>query len=652
MKKTKILISLFLWILFSYIYMQNFQFLENINNKFTDIFFSIRGEQKPSNQIVIVDIDEKSLTLMKGFSRDKLATMIDNLSDANASVIGLGMVFPEISENSPKVVLSKLGLDYSKAQDYDDVLSKSLKHSNVVGGYVFDFSSAIVKGKIPNIPFVMVQKGYDKKEYLPKAKGIISNINILQNSTNSSGFFNMISDEDGVTRSAPLVVKYKDILYPSLSLEIVRTFWKRKQVIVDYSSPGINSISLDDYSIPTDRFGRLMVNFKATSQSYMHISASKIYTNSFNKVLIKDKIVLIGASTSRYHDLRATPLDSTFSALEIHANVIDNILNHDFLTKPNSIELLDIGLLFIILSLIVIFSMYGAVKSTIFSLCITFGFFIVAYFLFVDFGLVLNIVFPLVGSFVLYSILTSIHYINEVRLKNGINNKLIKEMQNRQNIIQAEVTQKTKELQKAVDEKTILLRELHHRVKNNLQLILSIIRLQQHEQKDEKIDKEFEKLQSRIRSIAKTHEILCDNDDISNVDMREYIGELCEEMESGFIDDNIDINIEVVATLPLRQAVYVGLVINEIMSNSIKYAFGKDGGKIYIYLAKIKEEHVLRISDNGRGYKEDSIKDNSLGLKLVEALVINQLEGSIKVQLDNRFGYTIKFKVSEREPKE
>jgi len=122
MKKTKILISLFLWILFSYIYMQNFQFLENINNKFTDIFFSIRGEQKPSNQIVIVDIDEKSLTLMKGFSRDKLATMIDNLSDANASVIGLGMVFSEISENSPKVVLSKLGLDYSKAQDYDDVL--------------------------------------------------------------------------------------------------------------------------------------------------------------------------------------------------------------------------------------------------------------------------------------------------------------------------------------------------------------------------------------------------------------------------------------------------------------------------------------------------------------------------------------------------
>jgi len=118
-------------------------------------------------------------------------------------------------------------------------------------------------------------------------------------------------------------------------------------------------------------------------------------------------------------------------------------------------------------------------------------------------------------------------------------------------------------------------------------------------------------------------------------------------MESSFIDENIDINIDVAATLPLRQAVYVGLVINEIMSNSIKHAFGEDGGEIYIYLAKIKDEYILRISDNGKGYENNSFKDNSLGLKLVEALVVNQLEGSIKVQSDNRFGYVIKFKVSK-----
>lgn len=645
MKKTKIIISLLVWMLFSYMYTQNFQFLENINNKFTDIFFSLRGAEKPSERIVIVDIDEKSLTQMEGFSRDKLAIVIDNLADA--SIVGLGMTFPRKDKNSPKVVLENLGLDAQDVPDYDAILSKSLQKSLIVGGYVFDFSSTTIKGKIPNFPFVMIKKGYYKKEYLPEAKGIISNIGLLQDSLSSSGFFNIISDDDGVTRSVPLLVKYNDILYPSLSLEIVRAFWRKKQITVDYSSPGINSISLDNYAIPTDRFGRLMVNFKGTSKTYKHISASKIYTKSFDNNLIKDKIVLIGSSTSRFHDLRATPLDSTFSGIEVHANVIDNIISHDFLTKPNSIEILDIAIMFIIFLILVSFSMYGAVKNTVLSIIITSGFFVVAYLLFVIFGLILNIVFPFVGGFILYSILTSLHYINEVKLKTNINNQFLKEMENRHDIVQAEVTQKTHELQKAVDEKTVLLRELHHRVKNNLQLILSITRLQQHDQKDQRINEEFGKLQNRIKSIAKTHEILCDNDDISNVDMSEYIGELCEEMESSFMQENIDINIDVKATLPLRQAVYIGLVINEIMSNSIKHAFCKDGGEIYIYLAKIKESYILRIGDNGKGYEDKSFTEGSLGLKLVEALVVNQLEGSIKVQSDNRFGYVIKFKVSK-----
>ena len=645
MKKAKFLTALFVWILFSYVYTQNFQFLENINNKFTDIFFSLRGIQEPSSKIVIVDIDEKSLSSMKGFSREKLAQIVDNLTKAKVSIIGLDMAFPEPDRNSPKVVLETLGLDAQNVKDYDEILATAFKKSHLVSGHIFDFSSTNVKGKIPNTSSVIIQKGYTGQEYLPEAKGLISNISLLQDSTTSSGFFNMISDEDGVTRSVPLLIKYKGAIYPSLSLELVRTLWKNSMITIDYSSAGISAVLLDNYAIPTDRFGRMMIDFKGTSKSYRHISADKIYNNNFETKDLKNNIILIGSSTSRFYDLRATPLDSTFAGVEIHANVIDNIINSSFISKPSWIEFVDIGLLFIILMLLVSFSMYGAVKNTLLSTFLISGFYIFAFMLFVNFGLILNILFPLVASFVLYSILTSLHYINEVKLKNKINIQLLLEMQNRQNIIQEEVTQKTQELQKVVEEKTVLLRELHHRVKNNLQLILSITRLQQYELKDEKIDMEFGKLQNRIKSIAKTHEILCDNDDISNVDMSEYIGELCEEMESSFMQNNIEINIDVNATLPLREAVYVGLVVNEIMSNSIKHAFGENGGEIYLFLANIGNEYILRIADNGEGYDSDSLKDSSLGLRLVEALVINQLDGSIKVQSDDRFGYIIKFKL-------
>ena len=513
-----------------------------------------------------------------------------------------------------------------------------------MSGFIFDFSSKNQKGKVPNISSVIVQKNFLQKEFLPKAKGVISNISILQNASKSSGFFNMISDEDGVTRSTPLIVRYKDSLYPSLALEPVRAYRKKREIVINYSAVGINSISLDDFTIPTDRFGRLVINFKNTSKSYRYISAYKIFNNNFDKKSLKDKIVLIGSSTSRFYDLRATPLDSTFPAIEIQANAIDNILNRDSLVRPNSIEIFDIMILFVMLMLLIIFN--SAIKNTLFFVFLTISFMLFSFIMFISYGIVLNVLFPLLGTFTLYTFLTSWQYINEVKLKKKINNKLILEMQNRHDIIEEEVKQKTEQLQKGVEEKTVLLRELHHRVKNNLQLILSITRLQQYELQDEKIDEEFGKLQNRIKSIAKTHEILCDNDDISNVDMSEYIGELCEEMESGFMQSNIDINIDINAMLPLRQAVYVGLVVNEIMSNSIKHAFGKDGGEIYVYLAKVKDEYILRIGDNGKGYDSEDFKSGSLGLKLVESLVISQLDGTIEVQSDDRFGYTIKFKVS------
>ncbi len=644
MKKTKVTIALVVWLLFSYIYTQNFQFLENINSKFTDMFFYIRGVEKPCNRIVIIDIDENSLNQMKGFSRKKLAKIIDNLNDSKVAIIGLNMAFPRADRYSPKTVLNSLGLDAQNVEDYDKILAKAFVKSQLVSGFVFDFSSKTQKGKVPNISSVIVQKNFLQKEFLPEAKGVISNISILQNVSKSSGFFNMISDEDGVTRSVPLVVRYKDSLYPSLPLELARAYWKKREVVINYSPAGINSISLDDFTIPTDRFGRLVINFKNTSKSYRYISAYKIFNNSFDKNFLKDKIVLIGSSTSRFYDLRATPLDSTFSAIEIQANVIDNILNSDFLVRPNSIEIFDIIILFVMLMLLISFN--SAIKNTLFFVVLTISFMLFSFLLFTSYGIVLNVLFPLLGTFTLYTLLTSLQYINEVKLKEKISNKLILEMRNRHGIIEEEVKQKTRQLQKVAEEKTVLLRELHHRVKNNLQLILSITRLQQYELKDEKIDEEFGKLQNRIKSIAKTHEILCDNDDISNVDMSEYIGELCEEMESGFIQSNIDINIDVNATLPLRQAVYVGLVVNEIMSNSIKHAFDENGGEIYIFLAKIKDEYILRINDDGKGYDDISLKDSSLGLKLVEALVVNQLEGSIKIQSDDRFGYVIKFKVS------
>jgi len=228
--------------------------------------------------------------------------------------------------------------------------------------------------------------------------------------------------------------------------------------------------------------------------------------------------------------------------------------------------------------------------------------------------------------------------------KNELDKKLFKELSSRQNIIKKEVVQRTNELQMALEEKVVLFRELHHRVKNNLQLILSIIRLQRFDLKNRQSSYEFEKLENRIKAISKTHEILCDSNDIVEINMDDYISELCEDVSESIINKDIKIELKVKATMLLSQAVYVGLIINELISNSIKHAFKTNKGTIFINLFKDRNEYILSVGDSGEGYDKNLINQGRLGLRLVDSLVTKQLDGSITTKKEEIFKYTIKFK--------
>ncbi|MFK5880658.1 MAG: 7TM diverse intracellular signaling domain-containing protein [Sulfurospirillum sp.] len=227
--------------------------------------------------------------------------------------------------------------------------------------------------------------------------------------------------------------------------------------------------------------------------------------------------------------------------------------------------------------------------------------------------------------------------------KKELNQELLKEMTNRHRLVEAEVKKKTEELNMAVKEKTTLLRELHHRVKNNLQLILSIIRLQRYDIKDEEIVEQFKKLELRVKSVAKTHEMLCASEDIARVDMGEYVVELCEEIKNGFTRDNVEIRYDIELNLPLCKAVYLGLIINELVSNSIKHAFDESGGVISVVLKESHQRYILSISDNGKGYKETEVNKKTLGLRLVDSLVLNQLDGTIDLIKGKNTEYVISF---------
>ena len=228
-----------------------------------------------------------------------------------------------------------------------------------------------------------------------------------------------------------------------------------------------------------------------------------------------------------------------------------------------------------------------------------------------------------------------------------VDTRILTESKERTAIIEYKVIEKTEALEKALETKDLLLREVHHRVKNNLQIILSIIRLQNDSIKDKGLSENCTILENRINAIATTYNMLLLKDDLEEIDMQTYIDTLLTDIDQSLNTEERAINTKTDIDdilLPLRESVYIGLIVNELITNAYKYAFDKNGGTISITLQQKKDHYFLTVEDDGKGFDIDS-KRESLGLKLINTLVYNQLNGEMQSIGRPHTKYTIRFKI-------
>jgi PAS domain S-box-containing protein len=212
-----------------------------------------------------------------------------------------------------------------------------------------------------------------------------------------------------------------------------------------------------------------------------------------------------------------------------------------------------------------------------------------------------------------------------------------------------EIKEAEDKIKASLNEKELLLRELHHRVKNNLQIILSLINLQSNGIKDQEDLEIFRESQSRVKSLAIIHEKLYQSADFASINFKEYIQSLVSYLLSYYSKTNITVDIDVEKDLVLNMdtAVPCGLIINELVTNSIKFAFPEEKtGKIYIRLNQEDGSLILIIGDNGIGLPDgmDFETSQKLGLQLVKTLT-DQLEGT--VQYNGEYGTEFKIKFKE-----
>jgi adenylate cyclase len=381
-------------------------FMERLELDALDTRFRLRPAKytPPDPRIVIVDIDQKSQERLGKwpFSRSNFATMLDVLREDGAKVVGFDITFDKPDQTGapvralaeklekrkiagqaidPKLEaeVKALAAEYDVDKQFGDAIQR---FGNVVLGNFF-FPKEELQGTDQatldsyadlvqwyslaqnslNPPtgkqdFVNLMQRYEANNILYTA--VMANIPALLSPANNNnatmGFFNVLPDADGVLRRSLLVVPFERTgklaeaeLYGSLEVQTIRLYLgvPSEQLTVNYNQTGIVSLQFGDkLQVKADNIGRLAINYRGPERTYPYYSIVDVVQRKLPAATFKDKIVLVGASATGIGDLRTPPYGGiTYPGVEVHANAIDNMLNHQALTRGAAQELSDLALI-------------------------------------------------------------------------------------------------------------------------------------------------------------------------------------------------------------------------------------------------------------------------------------------------------------------
>ncbi|NRA03989.1 MAG: adenylate/guanylate cyclase domain-containing protein [Myxococcales bacterium] len=412
--------------------------LDRLELSLLDARFRLRGAVEPQAKVVVLAIDESSIDRLGRWPwpRRVIADLLDRLAAADVAAVGLDLVFSEPEdppgartlrdararlEQQPRpdpealAVLDRALLRF----DNDRQLAASIRAADVVVlGLFFRTESAAAAGGVPEPEFGVGSSSQFSVARIPPegtapiltCSGIEPNLEIFESAARRSGFINALRDRDGVTRRAPLVALCGGTAHLSLPLALAElVLGKRAMVLGDRN--GIREIRLGKSVLATDEGGRILVNFRGPVGSFPYYSVADVLEGRIGESELAGSVVLVGPTEPAIGDLVATPFGTVFPGVEVHANVVDNLLSGEVLRRHDGLlwielaELLFGGLLLIVMvprlrriSLGVLFA------SALLALQLG-----VTAWLFVHDGLWLNAAYPALTLFAVYVAVSVTH---------------------------------------------------------------------------------------------------------------------------------------------------------------------------------------------------------------------------------------------------
>ena len=354
----------------------NPSFIKSISFLSFDLYQKVFPLNKQTSDVIIIDIDEKSLGKFGQFpwNRSIFAKIVENVSATNPKAIGFDIFFTEKDKQSPDEIINAYNLiptDVAQLQNIkgpDEIFREQLEKSkSVIAVLGSNVSSHGTYDRSAKAKFL--SKGGDPKEFTYSFPYSIGSLEKLEKSAKGLGSISFLDQMDGIIRSLPLIVRFDNKLYPTMGLEMVRVGSKQKNLYVEMNEVGITRISSRPHKIYSDPNGIIWIRYKNSLKS-QYISASAVFDGKFDESIFEKKYVLIGASAQGLFDLVKNPLGVTIPGVEVHANIIENILDQSYLIRnPNTYVF---ELLFSIIVALVTFIFSQKIKPK-YSLSIFFG---------------------------------------------------------------------------------------------------------------------------------------------------------------------------------------------------------------------------------------------------------------------------------------
>ena len=438
----------------SFAYLVGIPFLDLMELKTIDLRFGSRGPAPTGSDVVLAVVDEKSIA-KEGkwvWPRSKFVDLVNKLSAAGAKVIAFDIGFLEpdnmqlvntieeiehtlqtLADQNPKI--ENYLKTVKRQSDNDQLLAEAVKRSSakIVLGYFFHMQKAdadyfdekemaVNEKNILASMYKLVRYTSREAQHVPliEAYAPEANITPIAKAAKYAGTFSMNPDPDGVVRRMPAVFKFKENLYAPLSLMAVSAF-RNEPIALEISDFGIESVRIGELSIPTDEYGHVFINYRGGPKTFPHIPVTDILKGKVPDSTFKDKIVLVGVTATGVYDLRVTPFAEVYPGIEIHANVMDTVLSKDFLNQPAwaaAFDLLAIIAAGLFLGLVL--PRVGVVYGALAGAAIFLGYILLCYYFFAQKGWILNLVYPLSVSVLVYIGITAYRYLVEARQKRYI----------------------------------------------------------------------------------------------------------------------------------------------------------------------------------------------------------------------------------------